>query len=870
MDETVLKIALAGLMHDIGKFAERAGMDIPLDVLNSNQHLYQPYIKTENRHTHKHAAYTAAYIDYFDVFLPTTLTKAGWGIGDSFVNLAAGHHRPDTPMQWIIAIADRISSGFDRQEFEGYNAKIDIPDYKKTRLMTMFEHISINKKEQQGNGRGRWRYPLKALSPESIFPVLSDSEAGQTAEEEYKNLFLEFMEKIKRLAHREENIVLWYEHFDSLLRDFTSQIPAVTVGHARTDVSLYDHLRATAALAAALYRYHDTAGSLSVPDVSKDWSTKKFLLVSADFYGIQDFIFNEGGESAKGRAKTLRGRSFMVSLFSELAAHKLCQELGLPHTSVVLNAAGKFTLICHNTPDAKKALATTEEQINDWLVGKFYGENTFGVSMIDASPDDFVCGNFAHLWRSLGEKVDRRKYARFDLKKHGGSVPGYLNSFDNTLKHSLCPFCGKRPSVAGAMWKEEGSEDSCTTCRDNVFIGKNIVKKEKYQSEEGSGRVRLAVTTTDADLADCLMEPIFGCYRIGFTTGLMKDNARNGTLLRYWQIERGEGSKEKGVVITRKEIGGYVPVYSENDENDDRFIEGRKTDRRKEEMIDQILIGAPKTFHHLAASAKLPDESGDSKSKYRGIEALGVLKADVDNLGLIFAVGLDPKLMSLSRLATMSRQMNAFFAMYVPHCLETMPEFSNIYTVFVGGDDMFLIGPWNRVADFAIFMKRRFGEYVCGNPDITISAGIGLHKPGEPLRIIAESAEEALESSKNGGRNRLTMFGETVTWEELDRLEDIRKKIELWLLNDGISTGMLYRFGMFQEMEGKKKALAKSGITLAAVASAMWEPLFRYTIARNIKSAQKRDEVNAVAGWIREYGSKFKLSLWRVMYENRR
>jgi len=866
MNDTTMKIALAGLMHDIGKFAERAGMDVPPDILNSNQHLYQPYHKAQNRHTHRHAAYTAAFIDYFDGFLPKALTKAGWGLGDAFVNLAAGHHKPETPMQWIIAIADRISSGFDRQKFEGYNETIDIPDYKKTRLMTMFEHVCIGGKKAEPNGRGRWRYPLKQLSPASIFPVSAEKDAGQTAEEEYKNLFMAFMNDVKRVAHKDENIALWYEHFDSLLRDFTAHIPAVTVGTARTDVSLYDHLRSTSALAAALYRFHESTVTLDVEAVRDDWETRKFLIVSADFYGIQDFIFSEGGESAKGRAKTLRGRSFMVSLFSELAAHELCDALGLPHTSVVLNAAGKFTLICQNTKEARSVVGAAERRINGWLVEHFHGENTLGVSVVEASPNDFVCGNFEKLWRSLGGKVDRRKYTRFDLKKHGGSVSGYLNSFDNTLKPSLCPFCGKRPSVAGAMRKEGASNDSCAICRDNVFIGRNIVRKEKYQSKEGTGRVRLAITTTDADLGDSLMEPIFGRYRLGITTGLMKNEARNGSLLRYWRIERGAGSEEKGDVIARKEIGGYVPVYSEADQHDDRYIGGRKTDARKEEMIDQMETGDPKTFHHLAANAKLPDENGNSK--YRGIEALGVLKADVDNLGLIFAAGTDPKLMSLSRLATMSRQMNAFFSMYVPYCLETMPEYRNIYTVFAGGDDLFLIGPWNAVADFASFMNLRFREYVCRNPDMTISAGISLHKPGEPLGVIADSAESALEASKHGGRDRLTIFGETAKWEDVYRLEGIRARIEAWR-RDGLPTAMLYRLNMFQEMEGKRKALA-GGVTLADVANAMWEPMFRYTLARNVKSAEKRDEVSAAAGWIKDYGPKLRIPLWRIIYENRR
>lgn len=44
MDETVLKIALAGLLHDIGKFAED-GMYASPEFLNGNADLYQPSYK---------------------------------------------------------------------------------------------------------------------------------------------------------------------------------------------------------------------------------------------------------------------------------------------------------------------------------------------------------------------------------------------------------------------------------------------------------------------------------------------------------------------------------------------------------------------------------------------------------------------------------------------------------------------------------------------------------------------------------------------------------------------------------------------------------------------------------------------------------
>ena len=97
MDQTVLKIAFAGLLHDIGKFAQGC-MDIPKQYANNNAGQYQPFYK--NRHTHIHALYTAAFIEQFADKLPRQLNEPGWGEGDSFINLAAGHHKPETPMQW--------------------------------------------------------------------------------------------------------------------------------------------------------------------------------------------------------------------------------------------------------------------------------------------------------------------------------------------------------------------------------------------------------------------------------------------------------------------------------------------------------------------------------------------------------------------------------------------------------------------------------------------------------------------------------------------------------------------------------------------------------------------------------------------------
>lgn len=67
-DVNVYKIAIAAFMHDIGKFAERGGLAVSDTYINNNADLYQPYY--DGRHSHKHAVYTAAFIEQFEKCLP--------------------------------------------------------------------------------------------------------------------------------------------------------------------------------------------------------------------------------------------------------------------------------------------------------------------------------------------------------------------------------------------------------------------------------------------------------------------------------------------------------------------------------------------------------------------------------------------------------------------------------------------------------------------------------------------------------------------------------------------------------------------------------------------------------------------------------
>jgi CRISPR/Cas system-associated protein Cas10 (large subunit of type III CRISPR-Cas system) len=101
------------------------------------------------------------------------------------------------------------------------------------------------------------------------------------------------------------------------------------------------------------------------------------------------------------------------------------------------------------------------------------------------------------------------------------------------------------------------------------------------------------------------------------------------------------------------------------------------------------------TFEQIANAAK-------------GDNLLGVLKADADNVGV--KVGeiarQDPNLGLLRRF---SFDLDHFFGDQVQRYLNE-PRWQAIYTIYSGGDDLLLVGPWDVVLDFAGTVQQAFAE----------------------------------------------------------------------------------------------------------------------------------------------------------------
>lgn len=361
------RVAFAAFLHDLGKLVERAGIHISVETLDSNQQLYCPQHKefTDARgwYSHLHAAYTGIAWDALEAtgHFPDLrhnsppFNTGGNDITDSAINAAAAHHRPITFLQWIVATADRVASGFERDKFdEEYNNKKERPNHYCARLLTLFEQINLPSVDE---GKLQWCYPLKALSPENIFPqpVKAVTPSNNTdAKAQYHQLWETLLAEIRQIPKSHlGNLSLWLDHFDSLWLTLTHAIPSATAFGTKPEVSLYDHSKATATLATALWRWHHESGLETVAAVREGWGDKKLLLIQGDFFGIQDFIFAEGGNTQKHAHKLLRGRSFQVALLAECAALKMLEALELPPTSQIINAAGKFLIVAPNTESRK-------------------------------------------------------------------------------------------------------------------------------------------------------------------------------------------------------------------------------------------------------------------------------------------------------------------------------------------------------------------------------------------------------------------------------------------------------------------------------------------------------------------------------------
>ena len=236
---------------------------------------------------------------------------------------------------------------------------------------------------------------------------------------------------------------------------------------------------------------------------------------------------------------------------------------------------------------------------------------------------------------------------------------------------------------------------------------------------------------------------------------------------------------------------------------------------------------------------------------------MAVLKADVDSMGMYLKDEKNDVIDRFENFDLFSRTLDNFFSLYVPELMRS--ECPNSYTVFAGGDDLFLLGAWDEILALARRIQHEFHRFTKGA--LSISFGIAIAKPSHPIARLAEFTEELLEKAKeiDSNKNAITLFNETVKWESY-----LKVHAELTdtfsLLKDTENTAFLYR--LLELVEMKKRVLRGD------IEATMWKSKLRYSWSRNM-SKEDSKILESLDSNIENHPSETKMFLSEYIYKRR-
>lgn len=191
---------------------------------------------------------------------------------------------------------------------------------------------------------------------------------------------------------------------------------------------------------------------------------------------------------------------------------------------------------------------------------------------------------------------------------------------------------------------------------------------------------------------------------------------------------------------------------------------------------------------------------------------LGILRMDVDGLGKRFIEGFK----SIKEYAAFSNRLVEFFENGIER-IQQDPEFRPyLNIVYSGGDDLFVVGRWDKVIDLAERIHKETTERF-HQDGISISGGIAIVKPKFPIAKAAGLAGEAEESAKqfrNGVKNAFHLLGKTVSWDkEFDYVKSYKYQF-VKLINDySLSKGILHKIMLYSSIADLNKIRREKGLS---------------------------------------------------------
>jgi CRISPR-associated protein Csm1 len=790
------KIYLAALLHDIGKFYQRAdvGSVANSKYLNQRNKVESTFLPQRNGfYSHKHCLWTAQFIDdnisVFKTLLNDDNAATYLTDQDNFYNLAARHHLSADQLSdlgKIIKEADCLSSGMDRDSVEAFKDDQDESSwdsFKTKRMTSILEYIQKNDDKFVVTHH----LPLTELNlTKEFFPKKDFSQAP-----DYISLWNNFLTEFKFI--QADTYKAFAETFLSLLYKYTVTIPSSTINFP--DVSLYDHSKTTAALAICLYDYYQ----------SGEKNNNEFLLIGGDFSGIQSYIYKIVSKYA---AKNLKGRSFYLRMLSDAIVRFLLQELDLFQANIVYNSGGSFYILAPNTSEVKESLHSAIGIIEKQLFNTHKTDLFVAIDYVELSKDTLMHKTdktLSDVWGDLFQKRDIKKKTKFasllEDKYNLFFEPfgiGYNKDRDVISGEEFLP--EERPFILAELSEFDNENPIKEITAQQILLGKYLRDADMMVISEDE-------IPYWRDLRP--IEPLELGFYYYFVTKDKLEQKRKELCASADKISIITfNGKDLNCNFINDSINGINNIYGLE------FYGGNTFDNT--------------TFEDMC-----------SKDDENAFSRLGVLRMDVDNLGSIFQKGISPERVTLSRLAALSRSFDYFFSGYINRIQSDLGE-NKSFIVYSGGDDLFVVGEWTTMIDFAKRIRSDFREFTCFNPAFSISGGIAVIPKKFPIikgaQMSADEEDNAKKHTLVGGKNSLSFMEMPLNWnEEFPIVEQLKDKIVGYYLANKLPKSFISKVVNFSQQAKFTKTNKIGNYKI------YW--LFTYDINRLI-TRTKKDEVD--------------------------
>ncbi|MBD3211386.1 MAG: type III-A CRISPR-associated protein Cas10/Csm1 [Candidatus Lokiarchaeota archaeon] len=812
------EVLYASFLHDIGKLYWRADRTQP--------EKYSSFSQEDLGKTGAHSKWSAS---FYEEFLRGNLVE---DVNENLLEqLILFHHNPESEavkteeiskntiirLLKIIQIADHASSG----ERLKRGPKQELGNTRTEVMHSIFATV------KEFDAEGYYKIaPLETdKSPrDCLFPKKSKEQAyGKYASDTqplYKTLFQKLTHELKSIIEKLGRIS--FLTLFNLFYKYLINVPSATYVDI-PDISLFDHMKSSAAIAVCLHssimhEYEYDIEKVSLSSIS-DTKKSRFLFVGGNISGIQKFIYSI---ASKGAAKGLKGRSFFVQVLGETISKFILESFSLPDCCEVYCDGGNFYLIV--PAHVEKQLEQIRLEIKRKLLNHFKGDLFIDIGWIKCNRGNFSIihengKNFNEIWSELNSLLATLKYRRYNdiLTEEEG-----FNTIFNPLgmggkTEKLCSVCKQEKRVIG-------EDRKCDLCSHFEELTRELINAEYIIIS------RLKQIETDQhfeikDISD--FTKLFGIEII-----LVRDKNR-----------------------LQQQFGKMKSLFPSYSRIELVYVNNTK-------MIDLADLASDLRFQNLGLRFKFintiipKNENGvkdfDQIAKNEdiiGTNKIGILRMDIDDLGTIFSMGLNPN--SLSRLTSLSLRLKLFFKYWINEICkgEIMEEDisdiqyftdlnsinpnsdfltdfikrieNNLYLLYSSGDDLFLIGHWNDIIILAELIKNIFSKYVLENEFITISAGIIIIDPKFPLYQAADKAGSSEEKAKNNeGKDSLCLMDKVYKWKDFQKLSILKEKIFSYLTAKDVSSkSFIHRLMQiyalyYQEYENSLSALQSHDVAM--------------------------------------------------------